>query len=218
MPRSLQDSVRNSEEGRQGSVILLVYTHASVSRFSKMPQEAQIEWKWAGQMQENHVFPSVFSRIRPFSGVLERWWWGMDSNHRTHRGQIYSLMRLATSLPHQGFLEKRSFGGAEGIRTLDPYVANVMLYQLSYRPKRHLLGNRRARTVSADWRMRKVFLLLFPPRLLCHKIRGGKRVSTPFSSAPLAGGTARLPFCTESPCLSRFGFVQSSLGPYILSP
>ena len=28
------------------------------------------------------------------------WWWGMDSNHRTHRGQIYSLMRLATSLPH----------------------------------------------------------------------------------------------------------------------
>ena len=26
----------------------------------------------------------------------------MDSNHRTHRGQIYSLMRLATSLPHHG--------------------------------------------------------------------------------------------------------------------
>ena len=26
------------------------------------------------------------------------------------------------------------FGGAEGIRTPDPYVANVMLYQLSYSP------------------------------------------------------------------------------------
>jgi len=23
----------------------------------------------------------------------------MDSNHRTHRGQIYSLLRLATSTP-----------------------------------------------------------------------------------------------------------------------
>ena len=27
-------------------------------------------------------------------------------------------------------------GGAKGIRTPDPHVANVMLYQLSYRPKR----------------------------------------------------------------------------------
>ena len=26
------------------------------------------------------------------------------------------------------------YGGATGIRTPDPYVANVMLYQLSYRP------------------------------------------------------------------------------------
>ena len=33
--------------------------------------------------------------------------------------------------------ENQAFGGAEGIRTLDPYVANVMLYQLSYCPKRH---------------------------------------------------------------------------------
>ena len=29
----------------------------------------------------------------------------------------------------------RALGGAEGIRTLDPYVANVMLYQLSYCPE-----------------------------------------------------------------------------------
>ena len=60
----------------------------------------------------------------------------MDSNHRTHRGQIYSLLRLATSLPHRGLFGLTRHGGAEGIRTLDPYVANVMLYQLSYRPKR----------------------------------------------------------------------------------
>lgn len=67
-----------------------------------------------------------------FAGC-KRWWWGMDSNHRTHRGQIYSLMRLATSLPHR-IRHSRKHGGAKGIRTLDPYVANVMLYQLSYRP------------------------------------------------------------------------------------
>ncbi len=34
------------------------------------------------------------------TAVFKGWWWGMDSNHRTHRGQIYSLLRLATSLPH----------------------------------------------------------------------------------------------------------------------
>lgn len=70
------------------------------------------------------------------TAVFKGWWWGMDSNHRTHRGQIYSLLRLATSLPHRGLFGLTRHGGAEGIRTLDPYVANVMLYQLSYRPKR----------------------------------------------------------------------------------
>ncbi len=50
-------------------------------------------------------------------------------------------MRLATSLPHHGVSGRIAFGGAKGIRTLDPYVANVMLYQLSYRPIRIPVSN-----------------------------------------------------------------------------
>ena len=30
----------------------------------------------------------------------KKWWWGVDSNHRTRREWIYSPPRLATSLPH----------------------------------------------------------------------------------------------------------------------
>ena len=52
------------------------------------------------------------------------------------RKQIYKkTRRLASSLSF--FLR---LGGEEEIRTLDPHVANVMLYQLSYFPIR---GNRR---------------------------------------------------------------------------
>ena len=89
-------------------------------------------------------FFSVVSRETKnprFFGGLKGWWWGMDSNHRTHRGQIYSLMRLATSLPHHRVSSRIATGGAKGIRTLDPYVANVMLYQLSYRPNCNRFSN-----------------------------------------------------------------------------
>ena len=30
-----------------------------------------------------------------------KWWWEKDSNLRTQRGQIYSLLRLTTSLSHR---------------------------------------------------------------------------------------------------------------------
>ncbi len=39
-------------------------------------------------------------------GRAGKWWWGKDSNLRTHRGQIYSLLRLATSLPHHAGSEE----------------------------------------------------------------------------------------------------------------
>jgi hypothetical protein len=29
------------------------------------------------------------------------WWWGLDSNQRTQRGQIYSLLPLTTRPPHR---------------------------------------------------------------------------------------------------------------------
>ena len=47
----------------------------------------------------------------------------------------------AVALTESGFLSLRD-GGEEEIRTLDPHVANVMLYQLSYFPmsrKRRIL-------------------------------------------------------------------------------
>lgn len=40
---------------------------------------------------------------------------------------------------------QKSFGGAEGIRTPDPLVANQMLYQLSYSPNEVTLWNGRIR-------------------------------------------------------------------------
>ena len=84
-------------------------------------------------------------------------------------------MRLATSLPHQGCYVCERNGGAEGIRTLDPYVANVMLYQLSYcpvfrvtgweythgraqcnlflQPRFRIFQERKARSRARSWRM-----------------------------------------------------------------
>ena len=58
-------------------------------------------------------------------------WWGMvDSNHRRHRQQIYSLSPLATrEFPHIQF----ALGGAGGrTRTPDLLITNQLLYQLSY--------------------------------------------------------------------------------------
>ena len=54
-------------------------------------------------------------------------WWGMvDSNHRRHRQQIYSLSPLATrEFPHY-------FGAGGRIRTPDLLITNQLLYQLSY--------------------------------------------------------------------------------------
>ncbi len=39
--------------------------------------------------------------ILPLNYAPINWWWGADSNCRTHRERIYSPPRLATSLPHQ---------------------------------------------------------------------------------------------------------------------
>jgi hypothetical protein len=54
------------------------------------------------------------------TAVFRRWWWGMDSNHRTRRGQIYSLMRLATSLPHRGIQEHRAMVERKGFEPSTP--------------------------------------------------------------------------------------------------
>ena|GEM_PF-1835859 len=77
----------------------------------------------------------------------------MDSNHRTQREQIYSLLRLATSLilriEPSAPLHQESNGGSGRNRTADTRIFSPLLYQLSYRavfnyqlvPALHIEGN-----------------------------------------------------------------------------
>ena len=53
----------------------------------------------------------------------------VDSNHRRHRQQIYSLSPLATrEIPHIIY----EIGAGGRIRTPDLLITNQLLYQLSY--------------------------------------------------------------------------------------
>ena len=56
----------------------------------------------------------------------QKWWREMDSNHRTRWEQIYSLSRLATSLP----LQKN--GAETRTWTRNLLITSQLLYQLSY--------------------------------------------------------------------------------------
>ena len=58
------------------------------------------------------------------------WWAGVDSNHRSRRRQIYSLLPLATREPTHIELQKNGAGGRT--RTPDLLITNQLLYQLSY--------------------------------------------------------------------------------------
>ena len=62
-----------------------------------------------------------------------RKWAGMDSNHRSHRRQIYSLIPLATREPAHIKMIKIRAGGRT--RTPDLLITNQLLYQLSYTSK-----------------------------------------------------------------------------------
>ena len=66
---------------------------------------------------------------------MQDFWWGkMDSNHRRHCQQIYSLSPLATrEFPHINFGIMCALDGAGGrTRTPDLLITNQLLYQLSY--------------------------------------------------------------------------------------
>ena len=73
-----------------------------------LPQCAfSIEKRYAAMHDLSSQFLLRYSPIREIrdqNPYESEWWWGMDSNHRTRRGQIYSLLRLATSLPHHSGL------------------------------------------------------------------------------------------------------------------
>ena len=58
------------------------------------------------------------------------WWGKVDSNHRRHCQQIYSLSPLATREIPQ--IYGYSIGAGGRIRTPDLLITNQLLYQLSY--------------------------------------------------------------------------------------
>ena len=73
--------------------------------------------------------------------VLFTWWEGVDSNHRSRRRQIYSLMHLATLQPaHIKFLPRPQMwtgkiGAGDWNRTHNLLITNQLLCQLSYASK-----------------------------------------------------------------------------------
>ena len=77
-----------------------------------------------------HKYPYQ-PKIPPFGGTFG-WWGKVDSNHRRHRQQIYSLSPLATrEFPHMNL--SRCENGAGGrTRTPDLLITNQLLYRLSY--------------------------------------------------------------------------------------
>ena len=70
-------------------------------------------------------------KIPPACRADRYFWWGMvDSNHRRHCQQIYSLSPLATREIPQ--IYGYSIGAGGRIRTPDLLITNQLLYQLSY--------------------------------------------------------------------------------------
>lgn len=72
-----------------------------------------------------HVRVKVWCLTTWLRGKL-KWWREMDSNHRTQWEQIYSLSRLASSLP----LQKN--GAETRTWTRNLLITSQLLYQLSY--------------------------------------------------------------------------------------
>ena len=67
-------------------------------------------------------------------GVFFIWWERVDSDHRSHRQQIYSLPPLAAR-------EISHYGAGGRIRTPDLLITNQLLYQLSYTSTKQLYYN-----------------------------------------------------------------------------
>ena len=73
----------------------------------------------------------TFRCVSKTSFAMSFFWWGMvDSNHRRHSQQIYSLSPLATrEIPH---IQLLFVGAGRRTRTPDLLITNQLLYQLSY--------------------------------------------------------------------------------------
>ena len=77
-----------------------------------------------------YIVGFVPKKKKPVLFQVPVWWGKVDSNHRRHCQQIYSLSPLATrEFPHIQF----ALGGAGGrTRTPDLLITNQLLYRLSY--------------------------------------------------------------------------------------
>ena len=77
---------------------------------------------------------TFYKKIGASDAKLAPTWWGMvDSNHRRHCQQIYSLSPLATrEFPHIRLLHEKLYGAGRRTRTPDLLITNQLLYQLSY--------------------------------------------------------------------------------------
>ena len=65
--------------------------------------------------------------------LLHFWWGKVDSNHRRHSQQIYSLSPLATrEFPHIQLCKSGLPGAGRRTRTPGLLITNQLLYQLSY--------------------------------------------------------------------------------------
>ena len=106
------DSLRCGE----ATAVATVHRTVAKSRLSNPPP------KYPYQNKKHHPFGWCFL-----------FWWGMvDSNHRRHSQQIYSLSPLATrEIPHIQ-LSCRLLGAGRRTRTPDLLITNQLLYQLSY--------------------------------------------------------------------------------------
>ena len=113
-----------------------------------------------------HPLPHKRKRHRRKSAPFA-WWEGVDSNHRSRRRQIYSLMHLATLQPaHIKFLPRPlawtgKNGAGDWNRTHNLLITNQLLCQLSY-----------TSTVGASGRNRTTDTGIFSPLLYRLSYRG----------------------------------------------
>ena len=117
---------KSGHAGRRGGLATRAATTPPEAAPEIRPNPAEIPARLAGRWIRSSSFPAsppssghrpspLRGRIRcgfpvlrvewpgPWKIIAERgktskWWWGMDSNHRTHRGQIYSLHYCLHSL------------------------------------------------------------------------------------------------------------------------
>ena len=87
--------------------------------------------KWLRE-QDSNLRPSGYEPdelpAAPSRDVKKEWWRGLDSNQRSRRRQIYSLLPLATREP----LHVKLNGAGEKNRTPNLLITSQLLYQLSY--------------------------------------------------------------------------------------